>query len=106
VYSFGMCVLQALSGAFPWGSTADQTVIWEVTQGHLPSRPAVFSSLQWDFVQRMCRFKPADRLQVDQVVKVLGFFAQRDPYVNDQSIRETLVKWERDPLPVQTPSQP
>ncbi|KAE8970751.1 hypothetical protein PR003_g28289 [Phytophthora rubi] len=44
----------------------------------------------------MCRFKPEERLELDFVVKVLGYFAKRAPYVNDQSVQETLASWESE----------
>jgi len=105
VYSFGMCILQALTGDFPWASLDDIVVVRYVKNGSLPRQPQTISIVEWELVRRMCCFNPDDRLQVDEVVKVLGFFAERDPYVNDQSIRETLFEWGRNSLPGQAPPQ-
>ncbi|KAG3107611.1 hypothetical protein PI124_g14957 [Phytophthora idaei] len=96
VYSFGMCVVEAVSGDFPWGKT--RVGSYYVKQGQLPQRPDSFSMIQWELVKRKCCFKPEERLQLADAVKVLGFFAQHSQYVNDQGIQEMLAKWEGDPL--------
>jgi hypothetical protein len=103
VYSFGMCIIEARTGQCPWGEhQLDIKVALNVKKGFLPAQPNTFSIVEWELVSRMCCFNPEDRLKVNEVVKVLGFFTQRDPYVDDPSIRETLAEWERNPLPVQT----
>jgi serine/threonine protein kinase len=103
VYSFGMCIIEARTGQLPWREhQLDIMVARNVKKGLLPAQPTLFSTQERELVRRMCRFNPQDRLQANEVVKVAGFFAQRDPYLGDQRIRETLAKWERDPLPSQT----
>ncbi|GMF42500.1 unnamed protein product [Phytophthora fragariaefolia] len=96
VFSFGMCIVQAISGVYPWGTVPDGSVAFQVKQGKLPKQPASFTPLQWELVKRMCRFNPSDRLDLDFVVKVLGYFAKLAPYVNDESVRVTLTNWESD----------
>ncbi|KAE8955908.1 hypothetical protein PR003_g32952 [Phytophthora rubi] len=41
----------------------------------------------------MCRFKPEERLELDFVVKVLGYFAKRAPYTGDVDVQAALAKW-------------
>ncbi|GMF12871.1 unnamed protein product [Phytophthora lilii] len=97
VFSFGMCVVQAISRRLPWPSISyDPVVKYNVTRGKLPKQPDCFSTLKWELVKRMCRFKPEERLDLDSVVKVLGFFANRSPYIDDQRIKQTLADWERE----------
>ncbi|KAE9042903.1 hypothetical protein PR003_g6344 [Phytophthora rubi] len=73
IYSFGMCIIEAVTGAFPWRETMDEdVVVSEVTQGKLPPRPASFNDEQWDLVSRMCCLNPADRVTISAVVVLLG----------------------------------
>ncbi|GMF55877.1 unnamed protein product [Phytophthora fragariaefolia] len=75
IYSFGMCIIEAVTGTFPWRETVDEDVIVSnVTQGKLPSRPETFTNEQWDLVSRMCRLNPADRVTTAAVVALLGSF--------------------------------
>lgn len=72
VYSFGMCIIEAVTGTFPWRETMDEdVVISEVTQGKLPPRPDVFNDEQWDLVSRMCRLNPDERVTIAAVVVLL-----------------------------------
>ncbi|KAF4319648.1 hypothetical protein G195_007057 [Phytophthora kernoviae 00238/432] len=77
VYSFGMCVLQAVSGEFPWGPRMpDVAVRFHVKRGILPPRPKGFEDdAQWDFVKQMCCFDPQQRLKLPVVVQRLTRFA-------------------------------
>ncbi|KAG1709348.1 hypothetical protein DVH05_020005 [Phytophthora capsici] len=73
IYSFGMCIIEAVTGTFPWRETMDEDlVVSEVTRGKLPPRPDVFNNEQWDLVSRMCSFNPADRVTISAVVALLG----------------------------------
>ncbi|RLN82148.1 hypothetical protein BBJ28_00021190 [Nothophytophthora sp. Chile5] len=58
IYSFGMCIIEALTGEFPWGnSIPDEAVKFKVTQQRLiPPRPESFEDSEWDLVTRMCCF--------------------------------------------------
>ncbi|KAE9302488.1 hypothetical protein PF008_g22482 [Phytophthora fragariae] len=99
VFSFAMCIIQAISGAYPWGNLIDAGVMYQVKEGKLPKQPTAFSIVQWELIKRMCRFKPEERLELDFVIKVLGYFAKRAPYVNDQLVQETLASWESGSSP-------
>ncbi|KAL4147435.1 hypothetical protein PRNP1_011191 [Phytophthora ramorum] len=73
IYSFGMCIIEAVTGTFPWRETMDEDVIVsEVTRGKLPPRPETFNDEQWDLVSRMCCLEPGDRITVSAVVALLG----------------------------------
>ncbi|GMF35613.1 unnamed protein product [Phytophthora fragariaefolia] len=77
VYSFGMCVLQAVSGEFPWGPRMpDAAVRFHVRRGALPPRPKGFEDdAHWDLIRQMCCFDPAQRLKLPVVVQRLTRFA-------------------------------
>ncbi|RLN53246.1 hypothetical protein BBJ28_00026653, partial [Nothophytophthora sp. Chile5] len=72
IYSFGMCIIEALTGEFPWGdSIPDEAVKFNVTQQRLiPPRADIFEDSEWDLVTRMCCFEPERRISADVVVHV------------------------------------
>ncbi|RLN95817.1 hypothetical protein BBJ28_00000735 [Nothophytophthora sp. Chile5] len=73
IYSFGMCIIEAVSGKFPWQDVLDEDlVVSEVTRGQLPPRPVRFNNEQWDLVTRMCCLKPTDRVAISAVVALLS----------------------------------
>ncbi|POM80799.1 TKL protein kinase [Phytophthora palmivora] len=73
IYSFGMCMIEAVTGTFPWCETMDEDyVVSKVSQGNLPTRPEAFNSEQWDLVSRMCCLNPDDRITISAVVALLG----------------------------------
>jgi len=73
IYSFGMCIVEAVTGTVPWRETMDEDlVVSEVARGRLPPRPEGFRDEHWDLVSRMCRVDPAARINVSAVVTLLG----------------------------------
>ncbi|RLN89673.1 hypothetical protein BBJ28_00024651 [Nothophytophthora sp. Chile5] len=78
IYSFGMCIIEVVTGKFPWGnSIPDEAVIHNVTQEKLiPARPEVFSDAEWDLVTRMCSFDPELRMNAGAVVNCADYFAK------------------------------
>ncbi|RLN81597.1 hypothetical protein BBJ28_00022947, partial [Nothophytophthora sp. Chile5] len=78
IFSFGMCVIEAVSGALPWGNhLLDIAVKSHVTKGELPNRPAVFEDEEWDLVQQMCCSDPMQRLNIVSVVVRLTAIVKR-----------------------------
>ncbi|KAE9078892.1 hypothetical protein PF005_g23810 [Phytophthora fragariae] len=75
VYALGMCILEAVSGRFPWGFIPDLAVEHHVRNGEIPQQPSCFTNTEWELVKRMCRFEKEKRLQLPIVVKLLGIFA-------------------------------
>ncbi|KAL3659255.1 hypothetical protein V7S43_015833 [Phytophthora oleae] len=96
VFSLGMCIIEALAGKLPWGNKHDSVVKADVKKGLLPSKPESFSPVQWELVLRMCCFKPQDRLRLDDVIKVLGVFAGRSPYINNDWLKYTIAQWQSE----------
>ncbi|RLN76291.1 hypothetical protein BBJ28_00024828 [Nothophytophthora sp. Chile5] len=99
VYSFGMCILEAVSGEFPWGNKlADNVVSYHVERGELPPKPTSgFDETYWQLVKRMCCPEPQNRLNLDFVVGALGLFANRSPCTEDVALRIELATWEEAP---------
>lgn len=76
VFSFGMCIVEAVTGAEPWGAVSDDVVPVLLQAGRLPSRPAGhFRDDQWELVERMCAKDPVRRLGLSLVIKKLRVFA-------------------------------
>ncbi|RLN31499.1 hypothetical protein BBJ28_00019633 [Nothophytophthora sp. Chile5] len=80
IFSFGMCIIEAVSGALPWGNRIDDIAVNHyVTKGELPNRPAVLEDEEWDLVQEMCCFDPTLRLNiVSVVVRLTAIVKRRD----------------------------
>ncbi|GMF16456.1 unnamed protein product [Phytophthora lilii] len=87
IFAFGMCIVQAVSGKFPWGKGyLDPVVSYKVRKGELPKMPKAFKPLQWKLVTHMCAFDPHERLPIGTVVKVLGII------VSSETLGSTLFK--------------
>jgi serine/threonine protein kinase len=76
IYSLGMCIIEAVTGQYPWGNSILDTVVkFKVTEERqLPPRPQNFRDAQWELVTRMCCFEAEKRMKVAAVVKVLYDF--------------------------------
>ncbi|GMF37844.1 unnamed protein product [Phytophthora fragariaefolia] len=70
VYSFGMCILEAVSGTYPWGMLMDPVVKY-LEQKRIPQRPENCSDEAYALVKKMCRFNPTDRIGMNEVVSHL-----------------------------------
>lgn len=71
IYSFGMCIIEVISGEYPWGrSLSDEAVRYHVVGKKMPPRPAAFEDEAWDFVTRMCCFDPEERVNATSVVQM------------------------------------
>ncbi|KAJ8542571.1 hypothetical protein ON010_g12241 [Phytophthora cinnamomi] len=85
IFAFGMCIVQAVSGKFPWGKAfLDPVVSYKVRHGELPKMPKVFTPLQWKLVTHLCAFDPQRRPCIGTVVKALGVV------VSDEALESTL----------------
>lgn len=78
VYSFAMCIIEAVSGQLPWGNKLDDDVVkFYVRRGDLPQRAPGFSDAEWDLVKRMCCFKREERVDMAVVVEILNIIQWR-----------------------------
>ncbi|KAF1318807.1 Serine/threonine protein kinase, partial [Globisporangium splendens] len=83
VYSFGMCILEAVTDDYPWGSFLDAGVRFLVLRHQrLPPRPDVMSDREWDLIEMMCAFDPTERLSMATVVDILTEFAHNESATN------------------------
>lgn len=71
VYSFGMCMLEAVKGGLPWGNFADTTVKHKLKAKMLPNQPDQVNDAQWELISQMCAWEPSDRPGMKQVVDSL-----------------------------------
>lgn len=72
IYSFGMCILEAVSGKYPGGMTLDPVVKYLVLkQRRIPQRPAKCSEVVYSLVERMCCFDPSERLGMTEIISAL-----------------------------------
>ncbi|KAE9347277.1 hypothetical protein PR003_g7014 [Phytophthora rubi] len=75
VYGFGMCILELISGKYPWAGITEAAVKFHVTKRKaLPPRPKELNDLQWSLIQHMCCYEPSERISLDAVVDMLHTF--------------------------------
>ncbi|KAG3032983.1 hypothetical protein PC119_g5456 [Phytophthora cactorum] len=82
IYSFGMCVVEAVSGSVPWRSDLPNiAVIYHLTHGTFLSRPEAFKcDEQWEFVRSLCAFNPSERLGLAAAIEKLDLFARHEQF--------------------------
>ncbi|GMF21332.1 unnamed protein product [Phytophthora lilii] len=70
IYSLGMCIIEAITGQFPWGNTVPDSVVIHnvVIMRSLPPRLDCFSDDEWRLVTRMCRYEPHHRISIGTVI--------------------------------------
>ncbi|RLN74226.1 hypothetical protein BBJ28_00000595 [Nothophytophthora sp. Chile5] len=84
MYSFGMCILEALSGEYPWGnSIPDEAVRFCVThEKQLPPRPETLGEDEWGLIKHMCCFEPSNRITDPELVEALNDINFRSSWKN------------------------
>lgn len=77
VYSFGMCVIEAVTYNVPWGIyLPDRAVIDCLQHGTFLPRPQQFEKdEEWEFVLGLCAFEPSRRVKLLDVIETLKKFA-------------------------------
>ncbi|RLN88202.1 hypothetical protein BBJ28_00026657 [Nothophytophthora sp. Chile5] len=77
VYSFGMCIVEALTSNLPWGVyLPDDAVMDHLRHRRFFPRPeAVENDEQWEFILQLCDFEPAHRLKLADALGQLRRFA-------------------------------
>jgi uncharacterized membrane protein YgcG len=73
IYSFGMCVIETVTGKLPWGNSILDAVVKHnvVERRLLPERPEEFTDKQWGVVTSMCCYDPEQRITAGAVVGML-----------------------------------
>ncbi|KAG2530879.1 hypothetical protein JM18_001314 [Phytophthora kernoviae] len=72
VYSFGMCIIEVLSGKFPWDIIDEQAIKYHVLAKKIPTLPENCSEAVRELVHQMCRFIPTERVDMRAVVEALS----------------------------------
>ncbi|RLN96340.1 hypothetical protein BBJ28_00027093, partial [Nothophytophthora sp. Chile5] len=77
LYSFGMCIVEAVTGEMPWQDLPDAAVIFYlVRRKEFLVRPAAFKDdAQWELVKSLCAFNPSERMKLSDAIKQLDAFA-------------------------------
>ncbi|RLN95972.1 hypothetical protein BBJ28_00012266 [Nothophytophthora sp. Chile5] len=79
IYSLGMCIIEAVTGEFPWGTLPDAVVMFHVNKGMPLPRPQEFESdEQWKFVKELCAPEPSSRLKLSDAIRKLKKFAAEE----------------------------
>ncbi|OWZ05283.1 TKL protein kinase, partial [Phytophthora megakarya] len=78
VYSFGMCVVEAVTYDVPWGAyIPDIAVMDNLQRRKFLSRPKEFTNdSEWEFVLALCAFDPAKRITLEDAIKQLQRLAE------------------------------
>ncbi|KAL4155877.1 hypothetical protein PRNP1_007978 [Phytophthora ramorum] len=80
VFSLGMCIIEAVTGAVPWATIDNNSVKYHVLKERkLPLRRSGFTDPQWKLVEDMCQFERSRRLKLLTVVHRLKEFAFEHP---------------------------
>lgn len=96
VYSFGMCIIEALTGHAPWRSEDDESVLRSVKKGLLPTQPKELDDRTWRLVQQMCATDPKQRIGIKTVAEHLNSIGQAQTSVESQSASISSQELEQD----------
>lgn len=92
VYSFGMCIVEAVTGRVPWGMLPATTVRIQLRRRALPKQPSEMNDVQWKLVKRMCVWEPAARINISTVTETLAELALQESaaaWADHKASRET-----------------
>ncbi|KAF1334941.1 Serine/threonine protein kinase, partial [Globisporangium splendens] len=76
MFSFGMCILEAVTGMHPWGRMDDPVAGYHIKRGKLPLRPGQFTDRHWNLIEMMCATNPLHRIRIASVVDKLYALSQ------------------------------
>ncbi|GAB9476074.1 hypothetical protein Gpo141_00013146 [Globisporangium polare] len=89
VFMFGMCIVEALCGGPPWGSSPEASVRRFLKLGKLSYIINQCAPEVQELVRAMCAFEPADRISMDEVVRRLkALDVANDPQLLEVSEEE------------------
>lgn len=82
VYSFGTCIVEAVTGDVPWGQhVPDPVVKFHVTRRKFLLRPKAFSNdAEWELVEKMCAFEPSERMKLSDAIEKIREFAEEERF--------------------------
>lgn len=85
VYSFAMCIIEAVIGEPPFAFLDDDSVHEKLRKGEIPDKPEKMSAVVWELVVAMTNVDPAKRASLSQVLKALKELADGAPSSSPQS---------------------
>ncbi|DBA05018.1 TPA: hypothetical protein N0F65_000706 [Lagenidium giganteum] len=72
VYSFGMCIIEAVTLELPWGAASDDDVrLAVVNRRALPTQPNGMDNCWWRLVTHVCAFEPTKRWDLATIAREL-----------------------------------
>jgi serine/threonine protein kinase len=77
IYSFGMCVVEAVTYDVPWGIyLPDAALMYHLRHREFIPRPEEFAiDAEWEFVLALCAFEPSKRMKLVEAIRQLERFA-------------------------------
>ncbi|RLN88618.1 hypothetical protein BBJ28_00020189 [Nothophytophthora sp. Chile5] len=89
VYSFGMCVVEAVTNNLPWGvHLPDAAVMDHLRHRTFLSRPPAFESdAEWQFVRALCAFEPSERPGLSDALRQIQQFAP-ETIINEEEVQQ------------------
>ncbi|RLN59368.1 hypothetical protein BBJ28_00005334 [Nothophytophthora sp. Chile5] len=76
VYSLGMCIVEAVTGDFPWGRYIGESIGIELVRaGRLPPSIDDMPCGAWKLVKSMCKLDPEQRISISCALSKLKVFA-------------------------------
>ncbi|GAB9470581.1 Serine/threonine protein kinase [Globisporangium polare] len=78
IYSFGMCIIEAVTGEAPWGMEDDETILDNLMEGVGHPRPDGLTDGQWDLVDGLCKIDASERISVLEAIDTLKALADTE----------------------------
>ncbi|KAG7386924.1 Leucine-rich repeat serine/threonine-protein kinase 2 [Phytophthora boehmeriae] len=78
VYSFAMCIIEAISDGPPFHGLDDEAVRENLRAGNIPDRPEEMPDDVWKLVEDMTSKDPSKRISLAHVIKKLEAFDQHE----------------------------
>ncbi|POM59002.1 Serine/threonine protein Kinase [Phytophthora palmivora] len=91
VYSFGMCIIEIVTGEIPWGRTVPDAAVRHhvVERRSIPTCPVEFNISEWKIIEQMCSFNPQKRLAATTVSALVDSYVENLGYTFAASTRFT-----------------
>lgn len=78
MYSFAMCIIEAVSGDIPWGLMDPCAVRYHVKRGTIPNLPGSINERHCSLVELMTKKEPTERVEMAFVVDKLREIAREE----------------------------
>ncbi|KAE9087946.1 hypothetical protein PF007_g20170 [Phytophthora fragariae] len=78
VYSFAMCIIEAVTGKFPFGSLDEDNVHKRIQNGEIPDKPKRMPDEAWELIVSMTNYTPNRRPVLEGVLEKLKKFAAKE----------------------------